>query len=681
MHGEASADRKRAERWLVLLAVALAATVSGQEGASRGLKPLTISDGSGRSVVSFSEHHALIIGNSAYRGGWDPLPGVKQDIEAVKRCLEEQDFRVQVRTDLTKQQLADALDEFIEECAMREDARVVIYYAGHGYTRDRVGYLVGIDAPVPSEKGFIRSAYEIAAIKIKAQQAKARHVLFAFDACFAGSVFVPMRGAKEYVLAAAREPVRMFLTSGSADETVPDQSFFCQEFVAGINGAADMNHDGYVTGSELATYIKQTVRDRAAAAGIKLTPQAGVSEQEGLNRGDIVFVSKRGAASADRPPSPATAVAPAAAAAPSASAPPPAAPAATNSSTFDLERIRREAEAERQRVQNKLREMRDAAMQIELLDTDDRLVLRKAWEQFLAVYAEDLAGTNDDDRLRDKARKRLAELSTAPAAPPASSTTPKTEAPAAAAKPAVQTTPALSAEQVYRQLVGSYRIEEVDGQRDDSLRFFAVIFDDEQRGLLTNRPRRVRIVNDATRQRNPLRVPECDLEVQSLRLDGDVLEIKGSIATFRVRASVNGMTLEVDGRRLVLSSMATAHSTENPTPGSATAEDTFRRLVGTYRIISVDDRDDESLRFFAVIFEDEKRGLIGDRPRRVRIVNDATRKRNPLQVPECDLLVHSLRLDGETLEIKGSIGTFRVRSSVHGVHMEVDERRFVLQRQ
>jgi len=44
-----------------------------------------------------------------------------------------------------------------------------------------------------------------------------------------------------------------------------------------------------VTGSELGSYVKQAVSDRAAAAGMRLTPQASVSEQEGLNRGDFVF--------------------------------------------------------------------------------------------------------------------------------------------------------------------------------------------------------------------------------------------------------------------------------------------------------------------------------------------------------------------------------------------------------
>lgn len=269
-------------------AVAADAAPAASSEAARGMKPLTVVDERGGTVV-FGSSRALIIGNSAYTAGWDELPGVRGDVTAVQAGLERQGFEVRVAQNLTKTQLADTLDTYIAEQAQDPTGRVIIYYAGHGQSVGSVGYLVPVDAPPTSDPLFRAKAYPIATLKIKAQEAQARHVLFACDACFAGSVFVPMRGAGTYVLSAAREPVRMFLTAGSANETVPDVSFFRQEFLRGIGGAADLNHDGFVTGSELATYVKQNVRDRAGAMGKSLTPQAGVSEQEGLNRGDFIF--------------------------------------------------------------------------------------------------------------------------------------------------------------------------------------------------------------------------------------------------------------------------------------------------------------------------------------------------------------------------------------------------------
>lgn len=362
--------------------------------AERGMKPMTVTDERG-GTVTLTSSRALIIGNSAYVGDWDELKGVREDVEAVQAALEQQGFAVQVSQNLTKTQMNEVMDAFIAEQAQDPTGRVVIYYAGHGQTVGTVGYLVPVDAPKPTNPQFKAKAYPISILKIKAQEAVARHVLFACDSCFSGSVFTPMRGANEYVLSAAREPVRMFLTAGSADETVPDVSFFRQEFVRGIGGAADLNRDGYVTGSELSTHIKQTVRDRAGAMGKKLTPQAGVSEQEGLNRGDIVFAV------------PGTGVA----------TPPPAPPPAASGSDNLQARI----EAERQTAvvrqqwdawQGKMSVAFDAAQQA----ADQRLsaALRTdIWQGFLRDWATDNPFSTDDERLRMAAQAGVAALGTA----------------------------------------------------------------------------------------------------------------------------------------------------------------------------------------------------------------------------------------------------------------------------
>jgi hypothetical protein len=54
---------------------------------SRGLAEKS-SDGA--VLTNFSGSYALVIGESAYNNGWPPLAGVKEDVLAVKRLLEEQ---------------------------------------------------------------------------------------------------------------------------------------------------------------------------------------------------------------------------------------------------------------------------------------------------------------------------------------------------------------------------------------------------------------------------------------------------------------------------------------------------------------------------------------------------------------------------------------------------------------
>lgn len=55
------------------------------------------------------------------------------------------------------------------------------------------------------------------------------------------------------------KPVRQFITSGSADETVPDRSIFLSQFLEALDGEADVNEDGYITASELCEFLFQKV--------------------------------------------------------------------------------------------------------------------------------------------------------------------------------------------------------------------------------------------------------------------------------------------------------------------------------------------------------------------------------------------------------------------------------------
>lgn len=268
---------------------------------ARGLKPLAVTASDGTEIVRFTSHNALVIGNSHYQNGWQQLPGVATDVQEVRKALEGQGFAVEVAMDLTRAQLDERISAFVAEKAQDANGRVVVYYAGHGQTLrnnqgQETGYLVPVDAPVPSEgtrPAFIARAYPIQRIKISAQEMGCRHALFLFDACFSGALFAPLRGGNAAILQMAAEPVRMFITSGSSEEQVPDQSVFREELVAALSdGAADVNHDGWTTGSELALHLRQQVMGRRAAAGGRQTPQAGISEQAGLNRGDVVFLTK-----------------------------------------------------------------------------------------------------------------------------------------------------------------------------------------------------------------------------------------------------------------------------------------------------------------------------------------------------------------------------------------------------
>ena len=128
--------------------------------------PVLIEDAAGEQVGLYRESHALLIGASRYHNGWPELPGVPEDVEAVRRALETLGFQVTVVTDPDNTQLRIAFDEFISAHGNEVDNRLLFYFAGHGHTRKQawgaeMGYIVPIDAPNPhrDDPGFLASAH------------------------------------------------------------------------------------------------------------------------------------------------------------------------------------------------------------------------------------------------------------------------------------------------------------------------------------------------------------------------------------------------------------------------------------------------------------------------------------------------------------------------------------------
>ncbi|MDG2197422.1 MAG: caspase family protein [SAR324 cluster bacterium] len=228
----------------------------------------------------YEESHALIIGVSDYNNSWSKLPGVKTDVMEVSRALEKNGFEVEVVEDPTLDELEIAIEDFIFDKGANPENRLLIYYAGHGHTMKlgyggEMGFLVPADAPLPAKSNAIRFQRKVLSmqrIEEVAKSTSAKHVLFMFDSCFAGSVFLATRAAPSYIEVFTEEPVRQFITSGSADQEVPDISIFRRAFVDALEESADFDKDGYLTGSELGTYIqKRTAEDWRG----ELTPQYG----------------------------------------------------------------------------------------------------------------------------------------------------------------------------------------------------------------------------------------------------------------------------------------------------------------------------------------------------------------------------------------------------------------------
>jgi formylglycine-generating enzyme required for sulfatase activity len=262
--------------------------------------------GGGKTVKLYDKSYALIIGVSDYTNGWQRLPGVKQDIAIVRPALEKHGFQTVVVMNPTYTQLEEAYRSFIQQYGFGVENRLLFYFAGHGHTvrqsyNEDMGYIVPVDAPLPERdpQGFANRAMDMQQMEIYARRIQAKHALFLFDSCFSGAFFSLSRSIPDNISYKTSLPVRQFITSGSADERVPDRSVFREQFIAALEGEADLNRDSYVTGSELADFLQDRVVNYSRNAQ---HPQYGKIRNPYLDKGDFVFALPKPAPPPPTPP-------------------------------------------------------------------------------------------------------------------------------------------------------------------------------------------------------------------------------------------------------------------------------------------------------------------------------------------------------------------------------------------
>ncbi len=271
-----------------------------------GSKPLLIIDEKGDAIGEYKESHALVIGVSDYTNGWRDLPGVKKDVEAVRSALKKKGFNVRVVMDPDKKRLQEAFELFIRDYGGKSKSsnRLLFYFAGHGYSikpnyarSDKIGYIIPSEAPNPlkSDKDmndFINIAMSMHRIEEFAEKISAKHAIFLFDSCFSGSLFKILRGpllGSHNISYKIANPIRQFITSGRENEEVPDESIFRRQFISALEGEADFNMDGFVTGCELGLFLEDRVINYSKGAQ---HPVSAKIRNPDLDKGDFIFKVK-----------------------------------------------------------------------------------------------------------------------------------------------------------------------------------------------------------------------------------------------------------------------------------------------------------------------------------------------------------------------------------------------------
>ena len=245
-------------------------------------------------VTLYNESYALVIGIDNYGNGWPRLTMAVRDARLVAEALEKKRFKVSLRENLSAQSLEKAFKDFFILKGENPESRLFIWFAGHGHSIGDEGFLVPADAADPdvSQARFKYSALSMRRFGEYVRMAQSKHILAIFDSCFSGTIFHTQRDKPPVAVTRATTlPVRQFITSGDADQTVSDDGRFRKIFLRAFTGEnikADANRDHYLTGTELGFFLSDRITNLTNG---RQTPRHGKINDEDFDRGDFVFIS------------------------------------------------------------------------------------------------------------------------------------------------------------------------------------------------------------------------------------------------------------------------------------------------------------------------------------------------------------------------------------------------------
>ena len=292
-------------RWFTLgvLLVGLGLATEADSAKSRGLTiKLRASEARDAPVEAevelYSKSYALVIGIDDYTAGWPRLGQAVKDARNVAKALEGQGFEVTLKTNLDSRSLQQTFQNFFIDKGKDPDARLFVWYAGHGHTDVKgEGYLIPTDGALERDRGrFLRAALSLRDFGKFVRYADSKHVFTIFDSCFAGTIFNVARAAPPpQITRITTRPVRQFLTSGDAGQTVSDDGIFAKLFIEALQGErrADGNGDGYLTASEMGSFLDAKMSNYTKN---RQTPRYGKLSSPEFDKGDFVFALSKAAA-------------------------------------------------------------------------------------------------------------------------------------------------------------------------------------------------------------------------------------------------------------------------------------------------------------------------------------------------------------------------------------------------
>jgi hypothetical protein len=138
--------------------------------------------------VDFGRYFALIIGNDSYKE-WPRLRTAANDATSLADVLEKKyGFRVKLLTNVTRSQILNSLDDYVDELGPRDN--LLVYYAGHGMIDKGFGYWVPVDGDAYTAGKTVRTQNLVKHEDVieKIQKLQAKQVMVIADSCFSGGL-------------------------------------------------------------------------------------------------------------------------------------------------------------------------------------------------------------------------------------------------------------------------------------------------------------------------------------------------------------------------------------------------------------------------------------------------------------------------------------------------------------
>jgi tetratricopeptide (TPR) repeat protein len=237
--------------------------------------PLTAYSQIGKPEGLYYKSWGLVIGIENYLVA-PKVNGAVTDAKAVAHTLRQLGFDEVVELydkDASFRRLNSIFTDYLPRKVGRMD-RVVIFFAGHaGTTQDMNGKDLGYLVPWDAQVGNATKAVTLDYLKDFSRRVMSKHVFFLLDAGLTGwDVTPPQQLSLEGRISPEAETEKravQILTAAGKGESMARRDgadAFVQAVISGLEGAADLDKNGWLMASELGGYVKQQVEQKTDGA-------------------------------------------------------------------------------------------------------------------------------------------------------------------------------------------------------------------------------------------------------------------------------------------------------------------------------------------------------------------------------------------------------------------------------